>query len=277
MRADIRKHPALVATDCIKNLCSPLKKLNISYFAHVNINQAGEFAAMSSNPAFSEHYLLNGYYNFDIHLADTKRFGQFILWDEIKRRDESEKMHLEAAQFGVKHTFTVIKENEGSKDFYHFATHLDNIDINQIYVGNIDLLECFITFFNECSKRNRSLREYIDFKFSIEKKTAEYKINDATLPQFSKKNRLQFIEEMNQHGHYVKELNLSSLNSFAISPREQEFLNWLVSGKTAPEIALILNISKRTAEKHLLSIKEKMGCSTLFELGFKLREIIPLS
>lgn len=276
MHANIKKHPALIATDCIKNLCSPLKKLNISYFAHVNINQAGEFAAVSSNPAFSEHYLLNKYYNFDIHLADTKRFGQFILWDEIERRAETETMHTEAAQFGVKHTFTVIKEGKDSQDFYHFATDLDNIDINQIYVGNIDLLECFIAFFNDCSSRNQSLKRYMDFKFSIEKKTAEYKIKDETLPNFTNKNRLHFIEEMNQHGHYVKEVNLSSLNSFAISPREKEFLHWLVFGKTAPEIALILNISKRTAEKHLLSIKDKMGCSTLFELGYKLRELQPL-
>ena len=41
-------------------------------------------------------------------------------------------------------------------------------------------------------------------------------------------------------------------------PREQEVAAWLAQGKTNPEIALILQISTRTVEKHVERILEKL-------------------
>jgi DNA-binding CsgD family transcriptional regulator len=58
-----------------------------------------------------------------------------------------------------------------------------------------------------------------------------------------------------------------------LSQRELECIQWLYKGKTVPEIALILNISKRTAEKHILNIKNKLQCYTLLQLGAKLFEL----
>ncbi|MCL5260391.1 MAG: helix-turn-helix transcriptional regulator [Gammaproteobacteria bacterium] len=53
----------------------------------------------------------------------------------------------------------------------------------------------------------------------------------------------------------------------SLTSREKECIYWLFNGKTVPEIALILNASKRTIEKHIISIKNKFACYTLFQLG----------
>lgn len=51
-----------------------------------------------------------------------------------------------------------------------------------------------------------------------------------------------------------------------LTPRQEEVLYWLLKGKTAKEIAFKLNLSPRTIEYHLTSIKIKMNASSLPDL-----------
>ncbi len=41
--------------------------------------------------------------------------------------------------------------------------------------------------------------------------------------------------------------------------REQEVLDWLAEGRTDPEIARTLAISKRTAHRHVSNLRRKLG------------------
>lgn len=51
----------------------------------------------------------------------------------------------------------------------------------------------------------------------------------------------------------------SALLGLNLTPREAEVLYWLSEGKTNPEIALILSSARRTVEKHVEHILEKLG------------------
>jgi LuxR family quorum sensing-dependent transcriptional regulator len=44
-----------------------------------------------------------------------------------------------------------------------------------------------------------------------------------------------------------------------LSPREREVLTWVADGKSAWEIGMILNISKRTADEHVKTAARKLG------------------
>lgn len=57
-------------------------------------------------------------------------------------------------------------------------------------------------------------------------------------------------------------LQLHNLRGFGLSSRETEVLQWLAKGKTNNEIATILSMSKRTADKHLEHIFAKLGVET---------------
>ena len=48
------------------------------------------------------------------------------------------------------------------------------------------------------------------------------------------------------------------LSTYGLTPREAEVANWLVEGKSNPEIGLILGASPRTVEKHMEKILEKL-------------------
>ena len=46
---------------------------------------------------------------------------------------------------------------------------------------------------------------------------------------------------------------------FELTPRESEVLTWISRGKTNQEIAMILDFSPRTVNKHLEQIFRKLG------------------
>ncbi len=48
--------------------------------------------------------------------------------------------------------------------------------------------------------------------------------------------------------------------------REKEILKYILTGKTARQISLILSISCRTVEHHIENIKQKAGCVTKYDL-----------
>jgi len=47
-----------------------------------------------------------------------------------------------------------------------------------------------------------------------------------------------------------------------LTPREREVLDWVAAGKTNRDIAAILGASRRTIEKHLERIFDKLGVET---------------
>lgn len=64
----------------------------------------------------------------------------------------------------------------------------------------------------------------------------------------------------------------TTVNGIKLSQRELECINYIYRGKTAKEIARLLNISRRTVESHISHIKAKLNCRTKAELLDKLIE-----
>ncbi len=54
----------------------------------------------------------------------------------------------------------------------------------------------------------------------------------------------------------------ASLLMLGLSQREAEVLYWLMQGKTNPEIGIILSVSSRTVQTHVLRVYQKLGVET---------------
>ncbi len=165
MTVQILKHPLFIQAQDIADITKPLQALDISYFCHVRVDNDGSMTGLGNNIGFAKNYLENKYYNADIHMAKNMQLEKFVLWDALKQTGNTRKMHKTAWDFGVRHTFTIIEQNKTSKDFYHFATHLKDNWINQIYLSNMDLLNKFILYFKEQIGKSKSLLSAYDFKF----------------------------------------------------------------------------------------------------------------
>lgn len=55
---------------------------------------------------------------------------------------------------------------------------------------------------------------------------------------------------------------IKRLERYGLSPRESEVLFWLAQGKSNIEIAMVLGMSRRTAEKHVERILDKLGATS---------------
>lgn len=252
-----KNHPTIISHADIADICRPLKKLGISYFAHVNIKQ-GKFSAITNNPDFQTHYINNEYYNTDIHTAKSGVITDCFVWDSVERKGKSFKMHQEAAAFGVQHTFTMLEKNQHGDHYYHFATNSADQSINQVYLTNQDLLKLFIMHFNYQVGKSKLLSSAYDMQYEVDEKTDGYIID--TLHSFST-DRQSFVNDM------VEDKKIKLSNGMLLSIRELEILYWMHNGKTISDISKIIGIAEVTINKYIAEMKRKLNCYTHFQLG----------
>jgi DNA-binding CsgD family transcriptional regulator len=254
----ILTHPSLQYADELKNICQPLNKINISYFGYALIDNEGRFSTLNNHPYFMEHYLSKQYYNADFHLAKDDYFGNYIISDSLELTNLSKKINQDAADFGIKHFFTIIEKDQLGTHYYHFANNSSDSWINQFYINNIDLLKMFIRYFNDCVRASKQISAAYNIKFAIDHDTASFSINDTPDLSGTMKNRSQFLRTLNASE------NKSPL--MALTPQQSKCVKLLVHGLSANEIAQQLNLSRRTVENYLSAVRDNSGCRNSREI-----------
>ncbi len=274
----INKHPVLLHASDIEDICRPLSKLNISYFAHVNIDKAGQFSAVSNHPEFHKHYLQQGYHHADIHLANSVLTAKYIIWDSLVCSGESEQMNQDAEALNIRHTFTIIDKNATGDNFYHFSTHIKEHSFNQTYLSNIDLLEMFVSYFHACMNHSKKLLKAYEFKYSLDKSDAECNINTGSFSLCLGDTRAEFMRELSmpRAGSKTEAKRLQKNNALlihkdtnqavALYRQQLKCMVLLMEGHTAREIADKINLSCRTVNHYLENLRNKLGCRTSKEL-----------
>lgn len=265
MKKNIIHHPSLKFATEINDICRPLLNLNISYFCHVHISKDNQFSAISNHPTFTEHYINKKYFNADIHMAKALNLGNFVLWDELKCAGASKQMDIDGIEMGIKHAFTLIHHERDGSHYYHFANNQESKSINQTYLANLDLLNLFILHFKETLRTASHLREAYHFTYGLDENAANYLLSPSEDEFFRHHNRTNFLHQLQASPNLQRQILLPHMTG-----REHDCLRWLIAGKTAPEISIILNVSSRTVEKYLANLKQKFSCQTLCELGYKI-------
>lgn len=244
----LNTHPTFVYANDIKEICHPLKSLDVDYFSHVMVDENGKFSAIGTCPEFAELYYKKKYYNFDIHRSPLYQGQNYIVWDSVERDPDLDEVYDDFKCFALGHSFTIAYEDlDGCKHYYDFSAKLGNESINHKYLNNLGSLKVFILYFNEQINSNRNLKKGHEIKFVMKKhdKPGDENSNQLALPI----NRIYFS------------------NNIYLTLREFQCLDYLSQGKTINEISVILSITLRTAKAHIGNIKNKLGCKNLFQLG----------
>lgn len=263
----IIKHPIFNNAQELEEICRPLQSLGINYFSHVRIDKEDNFMGIGNGPEFSENYFKKKYYNADIHLEKSNRFGKYIIWDDICRYGKSDEMYRDGLEFGVNHVFTIVGEkNENGSNYYHFASNAPSNTINQTYLSNLDLLELFILHFKENLKQSRELSSVYDLKFNIDKEQAGYFIKDENNLVAHQNQRLEFIRSLEALSSPI----FSASHIGCLPPQQAKCLRLLLEGRSAKQIAQELGLSNRTVEHYLQTIRKKLGCRNQIELVNKI-------
>jgi len=260
MLDNITRHPIFVYHQEIAEICRPLRRLNITYFANVRITNDNYFCGISNNPPFIEHYLRKKYYSADIHLIDNSKIGDFILWEGIEFTKIGEQICKESSELGVNKPFTIIKKNNEWIDFYHFASDVDDKRINQVYLANINLLYNFIEYFSEQIAKSKKLSASYQYLFNMNTTIASpimTNLGDSSL-LFDKSDIFQDLK--------LQKKSRPQIENVSLSKRQDEILRFLVMGKTIKEISKILDLSPRTVGHYFETVKNKFNVYTKSEL-----------
>ncbi len=71
-------------------------------------------------------------------------------------------------------------------------------------------------------------------------------------------------------GHSSRDVLFKRAAQVRLTKKEKECIRWMIHGKSAGEIALILNVSVSTIVTHIENIKQKFQCYKQFQLGYLL-------
>jgi len=262
----LEKHPISTCARDLSEICSPLNRLDISYFSWVHTDNNGKFSVLANNENFVEHYFQKKYYNADLHTDTEDKFGNIVIWDALPKTGQSEKLDQEGVEFGVRHTFTIIERKKNGNDFYHFSTHIADNSFNQVYLTNLDLLKMFILHFKENVKKSKELSNQL--MFSVDNNASGFTLKNDLLS-----NSLKFKEE------FMKDLSLKKSNNseimlihkdnnkvISLAPHQSKCLILLLDGNSSKSIANKLGLSARTVDHYLNAIRKILGCKNSKEL-----------
>lgn len=254
-----QQHPTIVHQNNLLEICKPLTKLNIVYFAHVNIDGQNQMSTIGLGPKYFEEYFKNNFQLYDLHQGDLHNYNSHIIWDTIKitHNTQTNKMREIFNQFNYGHTFTIIRSlSSNSRDYYHFSVNINDNFMNDHYLEILNELYNFINYFTYQIQRSKELKLAYQIKFPLKNKEGNFFYERFLNQKVSE----DFRSSMFTTRFYVNHIKY-------LTKKELDCLNWISKGKIEEEIAIILQISRRTVKEHIKNIKLKLKCKTLFQLG----------
>jgi len=243
--SNITDHPAYLLGDKVAEICKPLfKNFPINYFNYMRRYKEGGIIALTSNKYWMCHYVQEGYR----HVVNGQKMHSWVSTMQPKAYEEAvfnfrqyngmliEKVwpdYIEALEFASPTPYTNPLEFCSSKD----------------------LLNQFFLYFKDKTSDIISVLEKEPMCFP-ESKFLKLETEDKSYSDFYqstnvRKMRFKFS---------------SNSKELFFTKREFEVLSLYAKGKSAKEVAEILQISSRTVETYLYNVKNRSGMFTTGQL-----------
>lgn len=259
---NLSKHPCLVFSNEIKEICKPLYLIGLDYFTLDRIYNNKSRIILTNRPDWILHYYNNNYYEYNL-FDHNKIYNTFTPWHILKQNP----VYTAAAEFNISSGLTIIKPQNKFCDFYNFGASASKSNLSDMYsLASNGLLERFIIYFIE--KAAKLLKAVEKNKILLPTSNDFYFPSKSSNYEFLQEKRL-FLSLTKINKVYLGE----RFNNEYLTKRELQCIMQLNQGKTCQEIASSLHISRRTMEVHLSHIKAKLNCETLYELGAVLEKL----
>ncbi len=229
----------------VKSLSKPLEeKTNIklcSYNVGYDSNKAFYLPADLEFAEFRS--------KLDLPLPGTFLGAGVYFWDDIL---DQKHLKLFKEQLGVSHGMWLIKKHKGYREVFVFCTNEASMG-NSYFANNLNVLENYSYYFKS------NAQELI----KKAQKEAFY------LPE----NLVSLSKEVDMHvkldlvtAFPAKKLMLDNQNKVYLTEREKLCFIYFLLGKTAKEIAELLQSSTKTVETHMRNVRLKLNCKNRGEL-----------
>lgn len=239
----------------VDQLSEPLKKYQITYFAHKIIYDNGGVLYFGNAPKIHESY-----YRDDWRSTSPTERKMELLKPGYYFYHYLSDLHRDAVDYAkannVWNIFVIIKKFDDRCELFYFGSDPNNLMINNFYINNIQFLENFILAYkSEMLKVIKPCKKEIYLKVT----NAQDHLLDTAISEMG--------SSIKDRNNYPKKL-IIELNdrNIRLTYKELQCIDHLLNGHTSKETAKILKISPRTAETHFNHIKKKFMAKSKKEL-----------
>lgn len=237
--------------------------LTLHYFGHGTVFPDGRHYCLNSNSNWAEWHLIEreqppgGYTIYDqidhsIHLPKMDSGNNFGWSDEATR--------LAKDRFGIENPMIIFQKYDNRLESFFFD--LRHEKAHEKFINHFDIFENFIFYYKD--KAKDLLKKARENPLIVPEKYFNPAIHSKKT--LTSNEKMIFDPEGIAQGNkpLPKQYSLSYLNhNYSISTREYQCLSLLAHGAKIKNIAEALNLSPRTIETHLNSLKKKLQTNSL--------------
>jgi DNA-binding CsgD family transcriptional regulator len=242
--------------DIIKSKCTPLLEyLGVNHVSYSKINRDGNFVFLTNYPEWMEHYFGEGYHLHQPHFRHPAHFMPGISLPKNIADEEYQRI-LQAGRdkFNIHSGVVFIDKLEDGIIFYAFDLIRPGKAAEQLLISEMTLLKKF--WFHFVSENQRLFR-LLD----------ENCVNLAALLGDSfYQMPPQVMERIENRRKCLEALGLGVKSLMPLTDRELNLLEILQTGESSAQIGKKLYRSKRTIEKNIDRLKEKLCLQSKSEL-----------
>ena len=243
-------------SDKIKKICEPLhQQFGVKHFWYCQTTSEGGYFSLASNPEMHDYYHSSNLHLHSPFFHNPQLIAPgFYFYNTIQDKKFQESFHTCADKHQMTFGGSLVYKSNNTMYRCGYAFHNSiGQSATNIILNNLALLQKFNDYFAKESKGiiKQALNDLVSLP---EVMGAAYNSLPAGLnPTSNAAEKCQFLQKLG----YINRHEVESLSS-----RELEIMHYIHEGLSARLIACTLHISRRTVEKHLETIKNKLGCFT---------------
>lgn len=249
----------------VKKFAAPLyDHLAINHFWYYKITYAGDYTYFGSHSAWNEFCFANdmvSHFSCLRHPGNLQRGINLMKTHAHSNLDYKNVIDQAWEKFQINFNINLVSDIPGGVEAFGFATKFNDFDADQRILNVLPMLLQFIKIFKA---GHRNFFRLLD----------NYQVNLPSHfgPMFYERPKSLIVPA--ERDAFIKKLGYGAV--FSLTARELDILKFVSHGFPASHIAKQLQLSTRTVENYIATIKCKLSCNSKVELIEKAKDLVSI-
>jgi len=244
----------------ISEVVKPLGKYGITFFSQSRLYENGVDDCLSNKPLVQKLYIDLEMWKH-IFVGQPSHYSNCVVrWEDIDPDSQYiRKYFSELQSHDIANGIIIVKSLLDHVEFYYFGSATSNYKINSFYLNNLDILYQFIDYFNDVG--DDIIRDSYDHRVYYPDAVDNTILTSGEIHNTYHRNT--------NHGQTF----LVMSDFYSLTKRERQCAQLLMLGNCCKRMASKMNLSTRTVEKHLQSLRRKTNSYNFSQMFSKLYNI----